>query len=163
MYLIDSDVFIQAKNMHYGFDICPAFWEWLERAHANAVVFSIAKVHEELRGTQDEVTEWADAKPAGFFLQPDDAVVNGLSETSAWLIQTQYTQAAQNEFLQKADYYLVGHGRATGFTVVSHERAAPGATSKVKIPDACSAMGVRCISPWELLRTERARFILERT
>jgi Domain of unknown function (DUF4411) len=25
-YLIDSDVFIQAKNMHYGFDFCPAFW-----------------------------------------------------------------------------------------------------------------------------------------
>ena len=108
MYLIDSDVFIQAKNMHYGFDICPAFWEWLEQAHANEVVFSIAKVHEELRGTQDEVTQWANAQPSGFFLQPDEAVVEGLTETSAWLIQTQYTQAAQNEFLQKADYYLVG-------------------------------------------------------
>lgn len=22
-YLLDSDVFIQAKNLHYGFDFCP--------------------------------------------------------------------------------------------------------------------------------------------
>jgi hypothetical protein len=25
-YLLDSDVFIQAKNLHYGFDFCPGFW-----------------------------------------------------------------------------------------------------------------------------------------
>jgi len=25
-YLLDSDVFIQAKNLHYGLDFCPAFW-----------------------------------------------------------------------------------------------------------------------------------------
>ena len=28
-YLIDSNVFNQAKNLHYGFDFCPAFWNWL--------------------------------------------------------------------------------------------------------------------------------------
>lgn len=32
-YLLDSDVFIQARNLHYGFDFCPAFWDWLEWAH----------------------------------------------------------------------------------------------------------------------------------
>jgi len=25
-YLVDTNVFIQAKNLHYGFDFCPAFW-----------------------------------------------------------------------------------------------------------------------------------------
>ena len=28
-YLVDANVFIQAKNLHYGFDFCPAFWDWL--------------------------------------------------------------------------------------------------------------------------------------
>lgn len=28
-YLLDADVFIAAKNLHYGLDFCPAFWEWL--------------------------------------------------------------------------------------------------------------------------------------
>jgi uncharacterized protein DUF4411 len=31
-YLLDTDVFIQAKNLHYAFDVCPGFWSWLDRA-----------------------------------------------------------------------------------------------------------------------------------
>ena len=27
-YLLDADVFIRAKNLHYGLDFCPAFWDW---------------------------------------------------------------------------------------------------------------------------------------
>jgi hypothetical protein len=27
-YLLDANVFIAAKRMHYGFDFCPAFWDW---------------------------------------------------------------------------------------------------------------------------------------
>ena len=34
-YLLDSDVFIRAKNDHYGFDLCPGFWEWLERVRVS--------------------------------------------------------------------------------------------------------------------------------
>ena len=30
-YLLDTNVFIQAKNLYYGFDFCPAFWDWLGR------------------------------------------------------------------------------------------------------------------------------------
>lgn len=28
-YLLDANVFIEAKNRYYGFDFCPAFWNWL--------------------------------------------------------------------------------------------------------------------------------------
>lgn len=28
-YLLDADAFIRAKNLHYGFDLCPGFWDWL--------------------------------------------------------------------------------------------------------------------------------------
>ena len=47
-YLLDSNVFIQAKNLHYGFDFCPAFWDWLDDSHARGTVFSIDKVRDEL-------------------------------------------------------------------------------------------------------------------
>lgn len=48
MYLVDSNVLIEAKNRYYAFDIAPGFWEWLERAHRTGCVFSIEKVEEEL-------------------------------------------------------------------------------------------------------------------
>lgn len=33
-YLLDTNIFIQAKNLHYGFDFCPAFWELLNAAES---------------------------------------------------------------------------------------------------------------------------------
>ena len=43
-YLLDTNVLLQAKNLHYGFDFCPAFWDWLKKANTNGLVFSIEKV-----------------------------------------------------------------------------------------------------------------------
>lgn len=40
-YMLDTDVFIRAKNLHYGFDFCPAFWEWLIEENARGIVLSI--------------------------------------------------------------------------------------------------------------------------
>lgn len=31
MYFLDANIFIAAKNHHYGFAIAPGFWRWLER------------------------------------------------------------------------------------------------------------------------------------
>ena len=43
-YLLDADVFIRAKNLHYGFDFCPAFWDWLAQQSDAGIVKSIEKV-----------------------------------------------------------------------------------------------------------------------
>lgn len=57
-YLLDSDVFIRAKNDHYGFDFCPAFWDWLERASSNGTVSSVEAVSQELIGGDDDLAYW---------------------------------------------------------------------------------------------------------
>jgi Domain of unknown function (DUF4411) len=49
-YLLDANIFIQAKNLHYGFDFCPAFWEWLVKRNEENIVASIEKVRDELAG-----------------------------------------------------------------------------------------------------------------
>jgi hypothetical protein len=56
-YLLDANIFIQAKNLHYGFDFCPAFWEWLHAGNEQGKVFSIEKVRDELIGGDDELAE----------------------------------------------------------------------------------------------------------
>ena len=62
-------------------------------------------------------------------------------------------------FLQVADYWLVAHALAHQRTVVTHE--VPAETiRKIKIPNACIGLGVACITPYEMLRRERARFVL---
>lgn len=158
MYLLDANVFIQAKRLHYGFDFCPAFWSWLEREHANARVFSIEGVFDELVAGADDLASWAQTR-RDLFLRPDSGTVSSLSATSAWATHQQYDPAAVNTFLQVADYYLVAQAHALGFTVVTHEIAA-NSVKKIKIPDACMGLGVRSVTPYSMLRSERARFVL---
>lgn len=157
-YLLDAGVFIQAKNLHYGFDFCPAFWSWIDRAYAAGNVFSIEKVGDELKAGADDLALWATARPE-FFLKPDSAIVSSLQAVSRWASSGAYPAAAVSTFLQVADYYLIAHAHAHQHIVVTHEVVAHG-TKKIKIPNACIDMGVKCMTPFEMLRLERARFVL---
>ena len=44
-------------------------------------------------------------------------------------------------------------------TVVTHERISDG-RRQIKIPNAAIANGVQVVSPFQMLRTERVRFVL---
>ena len=58
-----------------------------------------------------------------------------------------------------ADYYLVAQALAGQHTVVTHE--IPSASvRRIKVPDACLNFGIKFMTPYEMLRRERARFIL---
>ena len=160
-YLVDSNVFIQAKNLHYGFDFCPAFWDWLVERNGTGRVMSIEKVADELQAGDDELASWAAAQGSGFFLPPDDTVLPALRDVSDWATSHGYRPAAVKTFLQVADYWLVAHALAYKCTVVTHEVPAD-TTSKIKIPNACVALGPRCMSPYVMFRRERARFVLRR-
>ena len=159
-YLIDANVFIQAKNLHYGFDFCPAFWDWLVEQNRAGRVASIEKVADELHTVADELADWAAAQGEGFFLRPDNAVASALQTVSVWAGGSRYQPAAVATFLQVADYWLVAHALAHDCTVVTHEVPADTAR-KVKIPNACIGLGVPCMNPYEMLRRERARFLLD--
>ena len=158
-YLLDANIVIQAKNLHYSFDFCPAFWEWLDVANKKGRVFSIEKVRDELIGGDDELAEWAKARGSEFFLPPDNEIVPSLVAVSSWAGNGSYEPGAVSQFLQVADYYLVAYALAHGFDVVTHEVAA-NSVKKIKIPNACIALHLKSMSPYEMLRTEKARFVL---
>jgi Domain of unknown function (DUF4411) len=159
-YLLDANVFIQAKNLHYGMDFCPAFWDWLINSNAAGQVFSIERVANEIEAGEDELSDWAAQRGPGFFLRPDEAVIPALGAVSTRATRQTYEPAAVNTFLQVADAYLVAHALAHGHTVVTHERLADSRRI-IKIPNACIGVGIKFMTPYEMLRRERARFVLE--
>lgn len=159
-YLLDANIFIQAKNLHYGFDFCPAFWGWLKEQNIIGKVASIEKVADELTG-EDELADWTKTQGKAFFLPADNAVVPALSAVSAWVNTQSYEPAAIATFLQVADYWLIAHAKAYNWTVVTHEVPSES-VRKIKIPNVCIGLKLHCISPYEMLRRERARFILGR-
>ncbi len=158
-YLLDANVFIQAKNLHYGLDFCPAFWDWLIKSNEGQQVFSIEKVGDELEAGSDELATWASERGPLFFQKPDAALLLVLGTVSNWATGQSYEQAAISTFLQVADYYLVGQALAHSHTVVTHEVAAD-TKKRIKIPNACIGLGIKFMTPYEMLRRERARFVL---
>jgi Domain of unknown function (DUF4411) len=157
-YVLDANVFIQAKNLHYGFDFCPAFWDWMLAAHTDGKVFSIVGVKSELATGNDDLATWAKAAPTSFFL-PNERGAPAFSAVATWTQSQNFDPAAISTFLQIADFSLTAVAKATGYTVVTHEVPAASA-KKIKIPTACAGLSVECIQPFEMLRRERARFVL---
>ena len=158
-YLLDANVFIGAKDSHYGFDFCPAFWDWLLREHRAGRVYSIEKVGGELLAGDDELAEWARARGDDFFLCPDATLGPALTAVSTWATAQDYEPGAINTFFQAADYYLVEQAYDGQHTVVTHEVPADS-PRKIKIPNVCRRLDIEYLTPYEMLRRERARFVL---
>ena len=161
-YLLDTNIFIQAKNWHYGFDFCPAFWEWLLVQNEAGKVASIENVRGELRKYKppDALSEWVDQDGRGLFLPRDNAVEAALGQISIWVNGQNYKRGAINGFLKAADYWLVAYALAHDFTIVTHEVSSKS-IRRIKIPDACKGLGIGNASPYEMLRCEGARFVLD--
>lgn len=158
-YLLDANVLITAKNLQYGLDFCPAFWDWLIVGNDTGLVFSVEKVGDEVRASGDELADWAAKRGDSFFVKPKESDHSALAEVSAWAKSQGYEPEAVNTFLDVADYYLVAQAYAGRHTVVTHEVPSPS-IRKIKIPDACIGLGIKCMTPYEMLRRERARFVL---
>jgi hypothetical protein len=159
-YLLDANVLIQAKNLHYGLNFCPAFWEWLIANNNNRKVFSIEKVGDEIEAGNDDLAKWTSKRGPGFFLKPDSVMLSALGKVSTWVTTQSYDPAAVNTFFQVADYYLVAFAVGHKYTIVTHEVASPS-TKRIKIPNVCIGLDVKCITPYEMLRKEHARFVLD--
>ena len=162
-YLLDANVLISAKNLHYGMDFCPAFWEWVVIAHQTGKLFSIEKVADELSVGQDELADWATNLPASFFLDPDQATLTAMGVVANWVnTHPKYSPAAKNTFLQIADFYLISQALSGRHIVVTHETPADS-INRIKIPNVCIGLKIDCMSPFQMLRREHARFVLSVT
>ena len=159
LHLIDTDVFIRANREHYGLDYCPAFWDWLAYHGQAGNVGSVVAVLEEIRYPAG-LRQWARGPGRQLFQAVDTDVMAAAREVSRWVHGEGYLPGAVTSFMSKADYWITAHALAHECVVVTHEVPAQ-TVKKVKIPNACTGVGVRCISPWAMLRTIGARFVLD--
>lgn len=157
-YLLDSNVFIEAKNRYYGFDLCPGFWAWIDREHQAKNVFSVESVLDEVRAGSDELSEWVRSR-TGLFLRPGGETLESMRAVSNWANGAGYETGAVSRFLDVADYYLVAQAHALDVAVVTHELPSDS-LKKIKIPNVCAGLGVRCLNPFSMLKLEKAKFVL---
>lgn len=157
MYLVDANILIEAKDRYYGLDFAPGFWEWLVGARRTGRVFSATAVRAEVEKRSDDLAQWSKTLGRDLYLSPRSSIASHLAELARWAREHErYTPSAKREFLASADFQLVAQASDLGFTVVTHETPSPESRKRIKIPEACATLGVRCCTPWEVLRSEGA-------
>ena len=154
-YLLDSNVFINAKNHYYGFKLCPGFWKWLDHGFSKGLVLSVKKVRDELMAREDMLSNWCKSRDKMFVDVMESKTFESLKVLSTWVIQN-YTPENQAKFLGDADFQLVAYAHAHSHIVVTSEVAAYGAA--VKIPNACKEMDVQFMNPFQMLHAEKVQF-----
>lgn len=152
MYVLDTNVFIDAANAYYAFDLAPGYWNFLVQLFDSHHAVSIKSVYDELgeAGDGDPLKDWA-KQNRQHFIAPDSCVVARYQQVMKWA-KDNYEAPAVSEFQRVADSWIVAHALANGWVVVTHEKSAPTSKKRIKIPDACVALGVECLNPFMMLR-----------
>jgi hypothetical protein len=163
VYLLDSDVFIAAKNAYYAFDICPGFWTILLQANQREAVCSIDRIRGELLAGQpkEDLVLWVkDQVPTTFFFATSSAeVIAAYTEIALWVQRSsQYFDRAKAKFATEADGWLVAYAMVEGTTVVTNEQPRPDSRNRVLLPDVCEHFGVPKKDTFTMLRELGTRF-----
>lgn len=162
-YLLDANVFIEAKNRYYSFDICPGFWEWMDQVAPAGTSHSITKVYDELVAGNDDLAKWIKTRKDGRFLDVSDPLTQQAFAQVAQTVQGgQYTPEAKRNFLAGADPWLVAKAMTISAVIVTHERADPKSKRRVPLPNVCSNFGVSHTDTFTHLQRLSVRFDLRK-
>lgn len=159
MYLLDANIFIEAKNRYYAFDIVPAFWAWMEKA-VESDVRTIIPVRDELLVKDDELGDWfRSRRNASWILPVDDELTQiAFGHIATELSTSDYKTPGIEKFLSGADPWLVAKAEVLGAVIVTHEIPDAASRRRVPLPNLCHPRGVRCINTFDVLREKSARF-----
>jgi hypothetical protein len=162
-YVLDANVFIEAKNRYYRFDLCPGFWAALVVQHEGGRVCSIDKVFDELANEGDRLSDWAkDEVPNTFFKKTHDHdVITAFQDMVKWVnSETQFMPTAKAAFASAADGWVIAFAKVNGLVVVTHEEYAADVKKKVPMPNVCLEFDVEYVNTFEMLEALNVKFIL---
>ena len=165
VFVLDSDVFIAAKNAYYAFDICPGFWEALIQVHHAGHARSIDRIRSELLLGRDEedLVQWVKNEvPESFFHDSNaDDVSSAYADIMLWVQRhPQYFDRAKAKFATEADGWLVAYALVHGAVVVTNEKPRPDARNRVLLPDVCAQFKVPYKDTFTMLRETAVQFDL---
>lgn len=152
-FLIDSNVFINAKYFHYNFNYCKMFWDYLIKLNQSGIVYSINSVKKELLAKPDEISDWIINEVPSTFFQDENTSMVKYATLMNWAQKLDVNDKAKEDFASqtKADAFLIAHAMTHGFSIISHEKSQEGAKKRIMIPNAALAHGVKTLTIYEFL------------
>ncbi len=151
-YILDANIFIEAKNRYYAFNLCPGFWDSLLHHNSMGILESIDRVRKELLDGKDNLATWSKKSPDLFASTVSKDVLRAYRDIIQWVqSQERFTNAAKSEFADDPDAWVIAYAKANNAIVVTQEASAPKSRKDVKIPDVCKHFGVECSNTFDML------------
>jgi hypothetical protein len=155
-FVLDANIFIDAHQRYYSFDIAPAFWCALKGQAENGTIVSVDHVLRELNHSNDEdkLRLWANNEFKKWFESTDDdKIFMAYSEIITWAMrQQQFNEPAKSEFASVADSWLIACAKARNYIIVTHEVYDDHIRRKIPIPNVCRAFDIPYINTFDMLR-----------
>lgn len=158
-YCLDANVLIQAWQKYYSPQLCPSYWDMLSGLGVAQKIFLPYHVAEEITRTEDNLAEWLKGSriPVRAVTEPVTLALRAIYQANP----IHQTLVARGRSL--ADPWVIATAMSYGACVVTKEEMITAENStKVKIPNVCQNMGVRCINDFEFLQEVSARFSCSR-
>ena len=160
VFVLDTNVFIEANRRYYAQSLCPGFWECLKHYCTEGHVLSIDRVRTEILINADDLSDWINRTQVELFVSTaDPLIVNAFTEMMDWVQRNQQFQhQAKEEFASVADGWLAAYARVHNAVVVTHEALRPDARKRVPLPNVCRQFRVDWQDTFEMLSDLNVRF-----
>jgi hypothetical protein len=156
-YCLDTNVLIQAWQKYYSPSICPSYWDLLNQLGLENRIFIPKEVFVEITRTEDELSAW---------LKTSKIPVYNLNESVINCLRAIYAANPSHKFLidslkqrSLADPWVIAYAMSESACVVTKEEKVTASNSdKIKIPNVCENMSVRCINDFKFIQETNIRF-----
>lgn len=140
-YSFDTSAFINGRRDIYKPPMFEPIWDAIAHMIGDGQVLAVDEVKRELKRKDDDVSLWARTK-RGLFVPLAHDIQQATKEVLAACPRLMAQHGASRN---SADPFVVGLALARDGSVVTQEM--PGNSDKrPRIPDACAAVGVRCMT-----------------
>lgn len=157
-YCLDANVLIQAWQKYYSPVLCPSYWEVLDELGAAGRLFLPESVAEEIKRTEDSLKEWLLASRIPVRAADEQVTVLLGQIFSAHPLHVHLVNNIKQRSL--ADPWLIAHAmRDSACVVTKEEKILVPDSTRIRIPNVCENMGVRCINDFTLLEELGVRFV----
>ncbi len=150
-YCLDSNVLIQAWQKYYSPDLCPNYWKVLDELGAQGRIFIPEDVYKEITKTEDDLAAWL--KDSKIPIVKVNEQVTACTKKIFSTDPVHKTLVDNRKGRSVADPWVIAHAMHAQATVVTKEEMITASSSKrIKIPNVCQNMNVRCIDDFQFIK-----------
>ena len=151
IYCLDANFFIEGWRKYYAPDFCSSYWDVIDKLAQTGTLLITQEVQKEIFKIDDDLKDWIKSRKH-ITKATDEKVQQNLRKIFSTSPDHQYLV---NNYKHRsiADPWVIAHAMSEGATVVTKEQASASKNPrKIKIPDVCANMNVRCIDDFTFIR-----------